>query len=247
MQIENGITQYAGVNLAKLLSAKILHVHKDFPEDKYIRAVEEKYESLSFSQRIELHADELRSYLPDKYDIAVDIIIQILGEENPNETGMFKEYYWIMPIGKFVEKYGIDNFGKSIHAIEEITKRNTGEYAIRPFIRKYPAETVKIMKQWALSDNFHLRRLASEGLRPKLPWSQKLDTFIKNTQPVFQILELLKEDPVKFVKKSVANNIRDYIKVNNDAAVKLLNEWKKSDNKDTMWIIKHATRKMDIN
>ena len=244
MENENGITRYAGLNLAIMLSAKILHVHKDFPEDKYIRAVEEKYESLTFSQRIELHADELKKYLPDEYDRAIDILIQILGEENPYETGMFKEYYWIMPVAKLVEKYGLDDFEESIHAIEEITKRNTGEYAIRPFIRKYPEKTIEVMTQWALSDNFHLRRLASEGLRPKLPWSQKLDTFIENPDPVFKILDLLKEDPVKFVKKSVANNIRDYIKVNNDAAVKLLNKWRKSDNVDTKWIIKHATRKM---
>jgi len=246
MQTESGITQHVGVNLAKLLSTKIIQVYKEFPEEKFIGAVKDKYENLSFSQRIEMHADELKKCLPDNYEAAVDILIKILSDENPNETGMFSDYYWIMPIGKFVEKYGLDNFEKSIKAIEEITKRNTGEYAIRPYIRKNPEKTVEIMKQWALSDNFHLRRLASEGLRPKLPWSQKLDTFIKNPQPVFQILELLKEDPVKFVKKSVANNIRDYLKVNNDEAVKLLIEWGKSDNKDTMWIIKHATRKMDI-
>ena len=84
---------------------------------------------------------------------------------------MFKHYYWVLPIGKFVEKYGLENFSVSIKAIEEITKRNTGEYAIRPYLRRYPKKTIAVMEKWSKSKNFHLRRLASEGTRPKLPWA----------------------------------------------------------------------------
>lgn len=67
-----------------------------------------------------------------------------------------------MPIGKFVELYGLEHPKESLDIIAEITKRNTGEYAIRPFLRIYPDQTIKIMKAWATSSNFHLRRLASE-------------------------------------------------------------------------------------
>jgi 3-methyladenine DNA glycosylase AlkC len=100
------------------------------------------------------------------------------------------------------------------------------------------------MKKWAASGNFHLRRLASEGLRPKLPWASKLDLFINEPAPVFGILELLKEDPVRFVQKSVANHITDYIKVNPTAAGELLRSWQRSRNENTAWIIRHATRKL---
>lgn len=148
-----------------------------------------------------------------------------------------------MPVGKFVEKYGLDYYRDSILTIEEITKRNTGEYAIRPFIRKYPKQTLKQMKKWSKSKNFHLRRLASEGLRPKLPWAAKLELFIENPEPVFEILELLKEEPIKFVQKSVANHLTDYIKVNPVAAADLIRKWKTNDNRHTQWIIKHASRK----
>ena len=129
-------------------------------------------------------------------------------------------------------------------AIEEITKRNTGEYAVRPYIRKYPESSLNIIKQWAKSPNFHLRRLASEGLRPKLPWASKLDTFIENPAPVFQILELLKEDDIAFVKKSVANHLTDWLKVNRERVLPLIERWKTSDNPHTQWIIKRATRKI---
>lgn len=151
-----------------------------------------------------------------------------------------------MPIGKFIEMYGLEYFDDSIGAIEEITKRNTGEYAIRPFLRTYPERTIAVMQQRAVSPNFHLRRLASEGCRPKLPWATKLDTFIENPAPVFLILERLIADPIKFVQKSVSNNLTDYLKVNKDAAIAFIKQFEKSENKHTQWILKHATRKITI-
>ncbi|MEX0774028.1 MAG: DNA alkylation repair protein, partial [Balneolales bacterium] len=193
--------------------------------------------------RVELFADQLKICLAGGYKQSIETLLQILGPENEEETGMFTNFYWIMPIAKYVEKYGTDYFFESITAIEEITKRNTGEYAIRPFIRKYPDQTLRQMKSWAGSDNFHLRRLASEGLRPRLPWATKLDLFIENPVQVFNILEILKEDPVHFVKKSVANHITDYLKVNPNAAKQLISEWQDSNSEHTMWILKHATRK----
>jgi 3-methyladenine DNA glycosylase AlkC len=138
----------------------------------------------------------------------------------------------------------LEHYDTSINAIEELTKRNTGEYAIRPFIKKYPTQTLKQMKLWAKSDNFHLRRLASEGLRPKLPWAAKLDSFVDNPKPVFQILDILKKEHIKFVKKSIANNLTDYIKVNPKPTFELIDNWKSTDNEHTQWIINYATRKL---
>jgi 3-methyladenine DNA glycosylase AlkC len=102
------------------------------------------------------------------------------------------------------------------------------------------------MQRWSRSKNFHVRRLASEGSRPKLPWSTKLDVFIDNPEPVFKILENLMEDDVKFVQKSVANNLTDYLKVNKTATVDFMNNFINSGNKNTQWIINHATRKIKI-
>ncbi len=88
--------------------------------------------------------------------------------------------------------------------------------------------------------------MASEGLRPKLPWATKLEIFIYNPKPVFDILETLKEDEVMFVKKSVANHLTDWLKVNKEPTVELIKKWSKSDNINTKWIIKRATRKINI-
>lgn len=246
MAEDNSITQWFGDNLAKLLADKINTVYKDFDSREYIKTIKRDCKSLSYTKRIELHADVLRELLPQPYPKAVEILVGILGEENPKETGMFTNFYWVMPFGKFVEKYGLEDFDISIQAIEEITKRNTGEYAIRPFIRKYPGKTIKVMQKWSKHKSFHLRRLASEGARPKLPWSTKLDTFIEDPKPVFKILENLIEDKIKFVQKSVANNLTDYLKVNKKAAIEFIKNHQKSDNRNTQWILKYATRKIKV-
>ena len=147
MTKDYSITKYFGSNLSELLSEKILPIHPGFDRRGYIKSIHEHCESKTYTQRIELHATTLRQFLPDDYGKSIDIIIGILGPENAHETGMFKEFYWILPLGKYVELYGIDHFNISIKAIEEITKRNTGEYAIRPYIRSCPKRTIRFMKK----------------------------------------------------------------------------------------------------
>lgn len=240
------ITEKFGANLAELLAEKINRVYPDFNSKNFIKDTENKVIGQTYAQRIITIADLLKNYLSADYKEALRVLLSILGEENPNQTGMFTHYYWILPIGKFVERYGINHFTLSMNAIEEITKRNTGEYAVRPFIRKYPEKSLEIIEKWAKSPNFHLRRLASEGLRPKLPWASKLDTFVENPAPVFQILELLKDDEIMFVKKSVANHLTDWFKVNKEAVLPLIHRWKTFENPHTQWIIKRATRKFDV-
>jgi 3-methyladenine DNA glycosylase AlkC len=238
------ITEYFGKNLAELLAVKILAVYPEFNSNLFINEVEQLVKEMTYTQRIAVIAQQLYKHLPKDYEKALPILVSILGEENPKQTGMFTNYYWVMPIGKYISEFGLEHYDISIKSIEEVTKRNTGEYAIRPFIRKYPEQTLKIMENWAKSSNFHLRRLASEGLRPKLPWAPKLDLFIDNPKPVFHILSILKEDEIMFVKKSVSNHLTDWLKVNKERTITLINDWKASENKHTQWIIKRATRKM---
>lgn len=236
------ITEAFGESLAKLIAEKISAELKEFNVKSFVRSTKNEVIGKSYTQRIEIIADLLKQHLPNNYPSALAILLKILGPENEEETGMFTNFYWLMPVGKFIEKYGLDDFSISVKAIAEVTKRNTGEYAIRPFARKYPTKTLAVCRKWARSKNFHLRRLASEGLRPKLPWAPKLDVWNENPQPIFRILELLKEDEIKFVKKSVANHLRDWTKVNPKAALKLIESWSKSKNEHTKWILKHAQR-----
>lgn len=238
------LVNFFGMNLARLLADKIVQIGPTFPRKKFLAAFSKKYEPLTLTQRVEWLADLLKQHLPDDYETAVALLVQIMGDENPNETGMFTNYYWLMPVEKFIEKYGTEHFDASVNAIAELTKRNTGEYAIRPFIEKYPRPALAVMKKWARAKNFHLRRLASEGLRPRLPWAKKMTRYIENPKPVFEILTLLQTDDVRFVRKSVANNLRDYTQENPAATRALLAEWERIENPNTRWIVKQVKQKL---
>ena len=155
---------------------------------------------------------------------------------------MFANFYWVMPMAKYVEDYGLGHFELSTEAMKEITKRNTSEYAIRPFIRRFPDQTLDQMMLWAKDDNFHVRRLASEGGRPRLPWASKLEEFIKDPSPLIPLLEILKDDSSKYVQNSVANCLNDISKDNRDLAVSLVNSWLDKPTKSRIWIINHGTR-----
>jgi 3-methyladenine DNA glycosylase AlkC len=239
------LKEYFGKNLAELLASKIIRVHKKFPQKDFIEYVAKDYQKLELKDRVNLISESLKIHLPDNYANAIDILLQIFGEPNPNETGMFSSYSWLLPVSAYIENYGLEDFDLSMQTIYQLTQRCTGEYAVRPFIRKYPKSSLVYFSKWSLDNDFHVRRLSSEGLRPKLPWAKKLDLFIDNYQPVFDILENLKEDQIKFVQKSVANNLNDYLKVNFPPTMKFLNNWAQSDNKHTLWIIKHAQRNLN--
>lgn len=229
-------------DLAILLSEKIQKVYESFDSVDFIQKISDEMSDLELKDRVEFIADQLKEKLPGDYKAAIHILKKILGPENEKETGMFTEGYWIMPIAKYVEKYGLEHFDTSIDAIKEITQRNTGEYCIRPFIVRYPKKALAVMKKWSTDTNVHVRRLSSEGLRPRLPWARKFDRFIKDPKPILSILENLKDDDSRFVQKSVANNLNDILKDNYHVGIEVLKIWSKDAQPNRKWIIAHALR-----
>jgi len=229
-------------DLARLLATKITPAEPRFNTKSFISTVAENVDELELKDRVELIADALEDHLPGAYPEQIAVLFENIGPPNPNETGMFKEFYWLMPVAKFVEKYGLDHYDESVNAMAEITQRSTAEYTIRPYLERYPQRMLKQMLAWAKSDSFHLRRLASEGGRPKLPWAPKLQQFVDDPRPLFPILTLLRDDPKKFVQKSVANCLNDIFKDNEEAGRELIESWLPATGKERKWIIKHALR-----
>lgn len=231
--------------LALLLSLKLKGVEAPFDVSQFLKQAGASHlHHLELKERVEYFADLLDKTLSGTYIDKTRYFIEILGPENTKEEGMFKEYYWIMPIAKWVEKYGLDDFKTSMLIIEEITKRNTGEYAIRPFIEKYSLESMNQLYTWSKHANEHVRRLSSEGPRPRLPWAKMLSIFIEDPSSLLPILETLKDDNSRYVQKSVANCINDILKDNPAVAISLLEAWSKGATENTRWIIKHAVRNL---
>ncbi|MCL4124183.1 UNVERIFIED_CONTAM: hypothetical protein GTU68_010346 [Idotea baltica] len=141
----------------------------------------------------------------------------------------------------FVEVYGLNSYETSVEAMEEITQFASCEFAVRQFIIKYPQKMLTQLLQWSKHKNEHIRRLASEGSRPRLPWAIALPDFKNNPKPILPILENLKNDESLYVRRSVANNLNDIAKDNPDVVINIAHKWH-GNNEETNWLVKHACR-----
>jgi 3-methyladenine DNA glycosylase AlkC len=142
----------------------------------------------------------------------------------------------------YVEVFGLDDFQTSIAALEFFTEYGSAEFAIRHFLVKYKKPTLKQMLLWTKNKNYHIRRLASEGCRPRLPWGIALVQYKKNPQPILPILEILKDDSEEYVRRSVANNLNDISKDRPEIALDLAEKWLKNANDNLQKLVKHGLR-----
>jgi 3-methyladenine DNA glycosylase AlkC len=224
------------------LATNLAQAWPGFDADGFRHSIHPTLKALAFSERNNLIRDRLWDFLPKDYPRALEIILKALPPEIPDCELTGYGGFIVLPQNEFVAKYGLDHYDLSMQALYQMTKRFSAEGAIRPFILKYPERTLTILSKWAEDENCHVRRLVSEGTRPRLPWTMQLKPFIQDPRPVLALLEKLKRDPVLMVRRSVANNLNDIAKDNPDLVVKTLRGWSKIENEDTQWLIRHAAR-----
>lgn len=174
--------------------------------------------------------------LHDILDLPYAKAIELLKKVIPNNTGF---EYMFFP--DYVEVFGMEDLDISLDAMAHFTEWASAEFAIRPFIIKYEKETMQQIAEWAEHENHHIRRLASEGCRPRLPWAMALPKYKKDPAPVLPILEKLQNDPSEYVRRSVANNLNDISKDHPDLVLDIAEKWL-GQTKETDWIVKHALR-----
>jgi 3-methyladenine DNA glycosylase AlkC len=229
-------------SVVNLLAQNIAKTWPEFDQNGFSNAVNSQLVQLSFGERNNLIRDRLWEYLPKGFPQAVQILVSSLGPENPDCELTGFDAFVVMSQCDFVAKYGLNYFDLSMQALYEMTKRFTAEGAIRAFIQQYPEQTLRRLAEWAEDENCHVRRLVSEGTRPRLPLAPRLPQFIKDPRPVLRLLEKLKADPELLVRRSVANNLNDIAKDNPDVVVETLKRWQTTKNKGTQWIVSHASR-----
>jgi 3-methyladenine DNA glycosylase AlkC len=224
------------------LAADLARVWSGFDARGFSHAVNSRLHDLSFSGRAALIRDSLWEYLPKDFPRALEIILKALPPEIVEDDLNGYDGFIVMPQNDFVARYGLDHYDLSMQALYQMTERFSAEGAIRAFLLKYPERTLAILSDWVKDENPHVRRLVSEGTRPRLPWTMQLKPFIEDPRPVLRLLEKLKTDPVLMVRRSVANNLNDIAKDNPDLVVKTLRRWKKIEDEGTQWLIRHAAR-----
>jgi len=144
-------------------------------------------------------------------------------------------------LGDFVAREGLQDPERSLEALRFFTRFGSSEFAVRPFLQSDLSGTLATMERWALDPDEHVRRLASEGSRPRLPWGLRLKELVRDPRPTGPILEMLRDDPALYVRKSVANHLNDIAKDHPDAVIDRVSGWDRS-RPGTAWIVRHAVR-----
>jgi 3-methyladenine DNA glycosylase AlkC len=221
-------------------SAIISEVAPSFPKTQFFDLVHDhSWEGKELKQRMKHIAWALHQVLHGDFKesaATIESVVQILLRRHPNSMSF--EY---MFLADYIETYGIDDFDTSTRLMELVTQFASCEFAVRPFIVKYGGQMIEQMHDWSRHGDHRVRRLASEGCRPRLPWAMALPELKKDPSAILPILENLKNDPSDFVRRSVANNLNDIAKDNPDLVISIAHRWK-GKTRETDAIVKHGCR-----
>ncbi|MCP9835159.1 DNA alkylation repair protein [Cyanobium sp. Aljojuca 7A6] len=240
-----------GQEALECLANNIQYVDPEFPASRFSESAYTGIEPLSIMQRGLYVAKALHAFLPGNYEEAVQILMASLTPEKPDAEDLGLAGFFYLPHSFFISEYGQDEqhnsgsdpFETSMLALHALTKRFTSEFAIRTFLIQQQARTLEMVDQWITDPNPHVRRLCSEGTRPRLPWGKRLPSFVADPRPTLPILESLKNDPSLYVRRSVANHLGDIAKDHPELVYATCERWMRSGaSTDLLWLIRHAVR-----
>ena len=208
-------------------------IHPAFDGERFLVLASEGLDDLSIMQRLRQLAISFHATLPGPFEKNIEILWALAPRINHGFASI--------TLSEYVALHGHDQFDLSMEALAFFTRFGSSEFAIRHFLLKEMSRTLDVMQGWSRDDNEHVRRLSSEGCRPRLPWSFQLKQLIVDPSPVATILDNLKSDPSLYVRKSVANHLNDITKDHPDWVLEKLGHWDQTDVR-TAWIMKQALR-----
>lgn len=239
-----------GAEAVDCLAQNILLVYPKFNEDTFRRTASNGLEPLGILDRGQHLAKALRQSLPEKFSTAIEILLGSLTPPLTQTDNLGLAVFFYLPHVRFIAEYGLepeenggqDSFEISMKAQYELTKRFSAEFSIRPFLIRQQERTLTRLLEWVSDPDPHVRRLCSEGTRPRLPWAKRIPAFISNPKPVLPILDALKNDQSLYVRRSVANHLGDIAKDHPELAFEICERWLIESSNEVKWLIRHALR-----
>jgi len=212
----------------------------DFDKKRFLSLIfTDGYENKALKERMRHNSLVLHEFMPANFPAAAEMMKKIITRLRAEHFG--EDSLAMMFLPDYIEVYGLDHYETTVEALEFITQFVSCEFAIRPFLLKYTDRMMKRMQLWSLHENYKVRRFASEGSRPRLPWGLAIPALKKDPAQVLAVLENLKNDPSEWVRKSVANNLNDISKDHPEIMMAIARQWH-GISKETDAIIKHASR-----
>jgi 3-methyladenine DNA glycosylase AlkC len=240
--VASALKDQFGPSAPLAIAQMIRAVHADFPHDAFLKDALSGFGPLSLTGRGFQIASALRKHLPAGYPQAIEILLASTAQPHEHRASGGMSAFLYMPHLFFVAQHGLDHFEDSMRAQHALTQLFTAEYSIRAFLEKHPEATLARLREWTRDPSPHVRRLVSEGTRPRLPWASRLRAFQKDPRPVIQLLELLKDDPELYVRRSVANNLNDIGKDHPALLTTIAKRWLRGASEERRWIVNHALR-----
>jgi 3-methyladenine DNA glycosylase AlkC len=238
--------------MAKHIGDTSQNLEYEFERLAFIEKASENLDALELKARSNQIMNALLEYMPSDFMLALRIIKDALAPVSDDETILFESSgkglggWMMMPVTDYIAasalQYNSQYLEEALLALHACTQRFSAEFSIRPFLRDYTTKTLKILSLWAEDENVHVRRLASEGSRPYLPWGLRLHVLAKEPELILPLLETLKNDSSEYVRRSVANNLNDISKDHPDLIAKIATKWWIDGDKNRTKLIRHACR-----
>ncbi len=231
-----------GPSVVHRLASMLAAVHPGFDTDGFVREGLAGFEALELLPRARHLADVLHRHLPQDFQQAGAVLLASFGPPAaaPMNQGMAPFLY--LPYSVYIGRHGLGHFELSMRLQHALTQRFTAEFCIRPFLETQPAATLARLAEWTRDRSEQVRRLVSEGTRPRLPWARRLRDFQRDPSPVVELLERLKDDPSLYVRRSVANNLNDIGKDHPALLFSIARRWLVDAPAPRRWIVGHALR-----
>jgi len=211
-----------------------------FDRNRFEARVLAGLDELELKARVNHIIECLNLCLPQPFSESIAVILKAAGQDAGTERVLRGFAAW--PLIDFVGAYGLDELDISLSALRVLTERFSAEFAIRPFLERFPDETLLALMRWTADPNEHVRRLVSEGTRPLLPWGIRLRQFQRDPRPVLSLLDALKSDSSEYVRRSVANNLNDISKDHPDVVIETTRRWSADDSPERRRLIARALR-----
>ncbi|MCC5845039.1 MAG: DNA alkylation repair protein [Verrucomicrobia bacterium] len=215
----------------------------EFPLKRFEKRAARGLEGLEFHGRVHQFAAALGECLPDDLSEALAILTRSLPPVNPDNEPM-NDGWLQWPLGHFIAERGLAEFDAAFRAMIALTQRFSSEFAVRPFVEHRPTETFAALLKLTSHASPHVRRWCSEGIRPRLPWGNRLHALVRDPSPLWPILEALKDDSSLYVRKSVANCINDIAKDHPELVLDRCEVWQQDAGEARQWIIRHGLRSL---
>ena len=224
------------------LAARFAAAAPDFDAAAFTAQGCDGLEALELKDRVRHIIAALQARLPEDYPAALEVILRVAAAWPPSDGSDPTAGFLAWPVIDYVGAFGLAHPEASLDGLRRVTHLFSAEFAIRPFLVEHQDLTLRRLEAWTGDDSEHVRRLVSEGTRPRLPWGLRLKAFQADPAPTLALLERLRDDPSDYVRRSVANHLNDVSKDHPQLALEVSARWLQDADDKRRWIVKHAPR-----